>query len=357
MSPTAIDNESVTSKPRQYLKSSGLLEQFEQDHLTPIIGTEFPNAQLVDWINAPNADALLHELAVKISERGVVYFRKQDGLTNELQKKLIQRLGELTGKPASSGLHIHPVLHSDRELGGDDPEISTISSVASAKVDSSHPSNPTTKKQSSAHWHTDIGFEPVPADYTSLRVTKMPKTGADTIWASGYEIYDRISKPYQRFLESLTVTFAQPGFKKVSQASGYKLYDKQRGSPENVGTDYKAVHPVVRTNPVTGWKSIFPIGLHVEKINDVAEGESKALLDWFLGLIFENPDLQVRFRWKTPNDIAIWDNRSVFHTATYDLEGKWDRFGVRAVSCGEKPFFDPNSKSRREDLGEWISVV
>lgn len=46
--------------------------------------------------------------------------------------------------------------------------------------------------------------------------------------------------------------------------------------------------------------------------------------------------------------LAIWDNRSVFHTATFDYEG--DRFGHRAVGIAERPYLDPNSKSRTEDL-------
>lgn len=33
--------------------------------------------------------------------------------------------------------------------------------------------------------------------------------------------------------------------------------------------------------------------------------------------------------------IAIWDNRSVFHTATFDYNGLGDRFGNRAVGLGE----------------------
>ncbi len=93
------------------------------------------------------------------------------------------RLGEVTGKrPATSGLHIHPILNSERELGGSDPEISTISSVQAGKFyrkdveDSLSP-----KKQSSAQWHSDIAFEPVPADYTSLRLVDLPSTGGGTL--------------------------------------------------------------------------------------------------------------------------------------------------------------------------------
>jgi alpha-ketoglutarate-dependent taurine dioxygenase len=126
----------------------------------------------------------------------------------------------------------------------------------------------------------------------------------DTLWASGYELYDRISEPYQKFLETLTATFEQPGFQKIAQESGFKMYDKPRGAPENVGTELRAVHPVVRTNPVTGWKSIFPVGGHVKHINGLTEEESGKLLGWFLDLVYRNHDLQVRFKWKNPNDIG-----------------------------------------------------
>jgi alpha-ketoglutarate-dependent taurine dioxygenase len=74
------------------------------------------------------------------------------------------------------------------------------------------------------------------------------------------------------------------------------------------------------------------------------------LLKWFVQLITENHDLQVRFRWQNPNDLAVWDNRSVYHTATYDYDGFGSRTGQRAVSLGERPYLDPNSTGRREAL-------
>lgn len=113
-----------------------------------------------------------------VSQRGVVFFRAQDGLTNELQKKLILRLGELTGRPKTSGLHIHPILNDSRELGGNDKEISTISSVQHDKLYKRETADQlSAKKQYSAQWHSDIAFEPVPADYTSLRLVDLPETG------------------------------------------------------------------------------------------------------------------------------------------------------------------------------------
>ncbi|RVD81885.1 uncharacterized protein DFL_009732 [Arthrobotrys flagrans] len=356
MAPSAVSGEAVKevlvgkkSFPEP-IRSKGNLNKFKSDDITPIIGTEFPEANIVDDIlNAPNADELLRDLAVTISERGVVFFRAQDNLTNDIQKKFIQRLGELTGKPAESTLHIHPVLNDERELGGSDPEISTISSVQRKQL---YRRPAETFRNRAAVWHSDISFEPFPADYTSLRLVELPRTGGDTLWASGYEIYDRLSKPYQKFLEGLTAHHSGSGFHDIAKAENLQLYEKQRGNPANVGTDLAANHPVIRTNPVTGWKSLFPVGVFPRRINEVTLEESDALLNWFHDLIYKNHDLQVRFRWRNPNDIAIWDNRSVFHTATNDYDGLGNRFGNRAVGIGEAPYFDPNSRSRREELAE-----
>lgn len=351
----AKNSVKITIAARQPLEYRGKLDEFNSFDVTPVIGREFPDAKLVDWLQAPNSDELLRDLAVTISQRGVVFFRAQDGLTNELQKELAQRLGELSGKPSTSKLHIHPVSNSQRELGGKDDEISVISSEQGKKIYKKSFGFITgiqDKKQSAKEgWHSDITFEPVPSDYAILRLTELPKTGGDTLWASGYDLYDRISPPYQRFLESLTATYAQPGFNKAADANGFELYTAARGAPENVGSELRAVHPVIRTNPVTGWKSVFGVGHHVERINGLTEQESRRLLDWFVRLIVDNHDLQVRHNWRNLNDLAIWDNRSVYHTATPDYEGLGNRTGQRAVSLGERPYLDPNSKSRREALG------
>jgi alpha-ketoglutarate-dependent taurine dioxygenase len=228
-----------------------------------------------------------------VSQRGVVFFRSQDNLTADLQKELIQRIGLASGKPASSGLHIHPVINSEREgYRVTDSEISTIDSELFKKI--YQPQDfAASRKQNTGKWHSDIAFEPKPADYSSLRLEKLPKTGGDTLWASGTEIYDRISAPYQKFLEGLTATFEQPGFIAAAERGGFALYDKPRGAPENIGKELRAVHPVVRTNPVSGWKSIFPVGDHVGHINEVTDEESQALLGWFLRLLTDNHDLQV----------------------------------------------------------------
>ncbi|KAJ3489737.1 hypothetical protein NLG97_g5938 [Lecanicillium saksenae] len=357
MSPTAVQAADVVvpvttkSQVAAPVHVTGALEGLESVELSPTLGREYPKANLVELLRAPNSDELIRDLAVTISERGVVVFRAQENLTNDLQKELIERLGRLTSRPAESGLHVHPLLNPGRELGGDDPEISIISSIQRDKYYKKESADGLSlKNQKNAQWHSDIAFEPFPADYTSLRLAELPKTGGDTLFASGYDLYDKLSEPYQKFLETLSVTFEQPGFGKTAAKNGFELYDKPRGNPANVGSELKAVHPVIRTNPVTGWKSVFPVGEHVKHINGVTEDESARLLSWFLDLVYKNYDLQVRLRWQNPHDIAIWDNRSVFHSAVFDYDDQGDRLGIRAVGVGERPFFDAQSVSRREAL-------
>ena len=100
---------------------------------------------------------------------------------------------------------------------------------------------------------------------------------------------------------------------------------------------------------MTGWKSVFVNSNFTKRIIGVTKDESDTILNYLFSLVQMNHDLQVRYRWGK-DDVAIWDNRSTFHTATLDY-GNADREGNRAVSLGEVPYLDPKSRSRREVLG------
>jgi hypothetical protein len=50
---------------REPLKSNGTLDKYISIDVTPVIGTEYPKVDLVKLINAPNADELLRDLAIK----------------------------------------------------------------------------------------------------------------------------------------------------------------------------------------------------------------------------------------------------------------------------------------------------
>ena len=57
-------SHTVRTSHRASLQSKGSLDRFESFDVTPIIGKEFPSAQLTEWLDAPNSDELLRDLAI-----------------------------------------------------------------------------------------------------------------------------------------------------------------------------------------------------------------------------------------------------------------------------------------------------
>lgn len=225
------------------------LSVFDSHDETPHIGTRFPNksVQLFKFLAASNSDELIKDLATLVSHRGVVFFTDQD-LTVDQQKQLGTRLGELSGKPATSKLHIHPISENVPELGADVSVISSMGGIARAGDYKS--------SRASTGWHADITFEPVPSDYAILKMHTLPPIGGDTLWASGYEAYDRLSPVFRKFLEGLTAVHNGDFFVDYARRNNIAVQD-HRGSPDNTGDSLTAIHPVIRTNPVTGYKSLF----------------------------------------------------------------------------------------------------
>ncbi|KAF8492247.1 taurine catabolism dioxygenase [Gautieria morchelliformis] len=318
----------------------GSLSEFDSRDETPAIGTLFtsPNVQLCDILVHTNSDIFLRDLATLVSHRGVVFFKNQRLSVRQL-KELGSRLGTLSGKPTTSTLHKHPISESTPELGADISVISSEGGIARADYMKGN--------RASNGWHSDITFEHVPADYTLLKMHLLPPVGGDTLWASGYEAYDRLSPTLRSFLEGLTAIHNADFFVEYAKQNGQAIHDP-RGSPDNTGSDLTAVHPVIRTNPVTGFKCLFVNKTFTKRIVELLPEESDALLEYLFKHISENHDLQVRYRWEA-NDVAIWDNRSTYHTATNDY-GNSRRAGDRVVSIGEKPFLDSKSRSRSEVL-------
>ena len=168
----------------------------------------------------------------------------------------------------------------------------------------------------------------------------------------------------QTFLEGLTATHDARFFLDEAERLGNPLRNGIRGSPLNFGSKLQAEHPVIRTNrkcpryfsaepanlfftAVTGWKSVFVNKGFTTRLNGVTKDESDLLLSYLFNIVTQNHDAQVRVKWGK-NDLAIWDNRSNWHCATYDYEAA--RAGDRVCSLGEAPYLDLNNKSRRQAL-------
>ena len=340
-------NEART-RCHQPISYSGLLDSYTYKDVTPAIGREFTNIQLADLLASPNRDALITDLAVTISQRGVVFLRNQT-ITGDQMQELTSLISNLAGSPSSSGLHIHPLSKNAPELGAASrPPVGIISSEAQKQGGGITHQRSDYSKRASVGWHSDITFEPVPSDYAMLKIHTLPPTGGDTLWASGYQMYDNLSPAMRTFLENLTATHDANFFHEDASRLGHTIQSRIRGSPLNTSTDLRATHPVIRTNPVTGWKSVFVNRGFTKRINGVTKDESDLLLNYLYDLVVHNHDGQVRFGWHK-NDVAVWDNRCTVHCATYDYAE--ERIGDRACSLGEKPYLDRQSKCRSKVLG------
>lgn len=62
--PVVEEKLTLKGLERKPLELTGALDAFESFDVTPVIGREFPNASLKDFLRAPNSDDLLRDLAV-----------------------------------------------------------------------------------------------------------------------------------------------------------------------------------------------------------------------------------------------------------------------------------------------------
>ncbi|KAM3070827.1 hypothetical protein ACMFMG_009745 [Clarireedia jacksonii] len=331
------------------LQLTGSLSRYQQRELTPLIGTAFDDIDLAKILQAggQESDAVIRDLAITISQRGVCVFPRQKNLTVADQKLLCHRLGQLTTRPYTSGLNIHPLNQTELPDGTIDAELTTLARDPKKKLVQQAGFGKKEKKQShSDGWHTDCSYENVPADYTLLHMKVTPAAGGDTLFASAYEAYDLLSPPMAKLLESCQATFMPPGHRPENIVD--RMWEGPRGAPENVGPELRASHPAVRTNPVTGWKSLYAMGHHLETIEGLGDLENRMVLELLERLLVDNHQLQLRVKWAA-DDLVIWDNRAVYHCATFDYTA--ERVGNRICGCGEKPYLDPRSAGRRYALG------
>lgn len=158
-----------------------LLANATVTHLAPKIGTELSGIQLHELTNQQR-----DELALLVAERGVVFLRDQD-ITIEQQLELGRHYGPL---------HVHQTNGHPNGL----PQVHVIynTTETSQKFLDSHLRDPYST------WHSDVSYEKQPPSYTSLKIITNPPVGGDTLWASGYEAYERLTPPFKAFVEGLT---------------------------------------------------------------------------------------------------------------------------------------------------------
>lgn len=182
-------------------------------------------------------------------------------------------------------------------------------------------------------WHVDITFAVEPPGGAVFHAVEVPAAGGDTYFASTQAAYDRLSPPWQRFLDGL-VAFHEPGRNILAQADKY-------GQPDWEGTSVHDIprteHPVVIAHPVTGRPGIFVNPGFTTGIKGFSEAESRTVLD-FLYAHVTQPEHTVRYRWRN-GAVAVWDNRAVWHRRVVDFDelGGATRRVQRVQLKGDRP--------------------
>jgi hypothetical protein len=99
--PVSPDYDVARTKLDKPLTYTGSLDSYSHSDLTTVIGTEYEGLQVVDLLSAKNSDALIRDLAVTVSQRGVVFLRNQD-VTPQQMRELMERITVLAGSVCSS---------------------------------------------------------------------------------------------------------------------------------------------------------------------------------------------------------------------------------------------------------------
>ena len=152
-------------------------------------------------------------------------------------------------------------------------------------------------------WHTDASFQDPPGRYSMLFARVIPPVGADTEYADMRAAYDALSPELKARLEGLR---AHHSIAHSRQVLGFEF------SPQEQEILEGAVHPLIRTLPSSGRKSLY-IAAHASKIMDWPLPEGRLLL---LELIEHatQPAFVYRHGWHV-GDLVIYDNRATMHRA------------------------------------------
>jgi alpha-ketoglutarate-dependent 2,4-dichlorophenoxyacetate dioxygenase len=172
-------------------------------------------------------------------------------------------------------------------------------------------------------WHSDSSFKEVPSLCSLLSARIVPPEGGATEFASARAAWPSLPEPLKRRAENALVVHdfswsrdqVRPGF----------FTDKERG-------EYPPVrHPLVRTNPVTGEKSLF-LGAHASHVVGLPIDDGRAFLEELLAHVTQ-VQFCYRHAWKE-DDLVIWDNRCVLHRATPFDATSHKRFMQRTTVAG-----------------------
>ena len=142
-----------------------------------------------------------------------------------------------------------------------------------------------------------------------------------------YRAYEQLSDPIKSFISGLYAWHESIGVHRDRLNHKGTLRDGENSYPE-------ALHPIVRTHPITRKKTLFVNENFTTRIEGLHKTESDAVLKMLYDHI-ATPEFHCRFRWRE-NSVAFWDNRCVQHRSVWDYYPEV-RHGYRVTIAGDKP--------------------
>ena len=150
-------------------------------------------------------------------------------------------------------------------------------------------------------WHTDASFQDPPGRYSMLSAKVVPAVPADTEYADMRAAYDSLDAEMKSRIESLR---AHHSIGYSRHVLGFEFSADEEAKLKG------AVHPLVRTNPRSGRKSLY-LASHASRIEDWPVPEGRLLLRDLIEHATQ-PAYVYRHAWRD-GDFVIWDNLATMH--------------------------------------------
>lgn len=180
--------------------------------------------------------------------------------------------------------------------------------------------------------HSDMSYLPVPLLGALLYAVEIPDSGGDTSFANLYQAYEELDAETKAQIEGLKAWSYNPYTPRFADRGAELGGANQKFAASDL-PDFP--HPIVRTHPVTGRRSLYIGGLCEEIVGMEDNEAAKALLNRLLEHV-DQPQFYYTHRW-VPGDLVVWDNRCTNHKRT-----TWDendsRLLYRVQIAGTIPF-------------------
>jgi taurine dioxygenase len=177
-------------------------------------------------------------------------------------------------------------------------------------------------------YHTDHSNAAAPPKATVLHAVQLPDRGGDTQFVNMHRAYGGLPEAMRRRIEGLRAIHVYQ-----SRHSERKLMALSEAARRNVPD--AVLHPLARTHPESGRKSIYLNPIRTEGIVGMAETEALALLDELLAHATQ-PQYEYRHQWRA-GDMVMWDNRCLLHKANGDYDMSQVRYLYRIMLKGDVP--------------------